>query len=256
MMGKMDFNSKNFRYVKLGFSEMMGRIGRGDRLYLRSLSTANPSEEPAQLSQDFPQLAKDFKLADTLNLDTKNIFSSILRVSGKVNMWLHYDVSSLCPDLKDKYSHGYQVMANVYAQVQGSKRMILFPPSDVSYLAFAPGASSSSLDVFGEGNKEAMAYSHPHEAVLEPGDVLFLPSMWLHTAMPLSESSVAVNIFFRDMAKGYSGGKDVYGNKDLQGYEKGRQDISKIKKALQGLPRETQQFYSLRLADELLSIDE
>lgn len=134
--------------------------------------------------------------------------------------------------------------------------MILFPPSDVSHLAFAPGASSSSLDVFGEGNKEARAYTHPYETVLEPGDVLFLPSMWLHSATPLTESSVAVNIFFRDMAKGYSGGRDVYGNKDLPAYEKGRQDISRIKKALQGLPRETQQFYSLRLADELLSLDE
>lgn len=94
--GKMDFNSKNFRYVKLSFSAMMERISKGDRLYLRSLSTENPSERPAQLDEDFPQLAKDFKLADSLSLDSKNVFSSILRISGKVNMWLHYDVSAPC----------------------------------------------------------------------------------------------------------------------------------------------------------------
>jgi tRNA wybutosine-synthesizing protein 4 len=121
-------------------------------------------------------------------------------------------------------------MANVYAQVIGSKRMILFPPSDVSHLAFAPGASSSSLDVFSSLDSPTLAATHPHEACLEPGDVLFLPPLWLHTATPTTDMSVAVNVFFRDLDSGYSAGRDVYGNRDLAAYEKADKILVKLAK--------------------------
>lgn len=147
-------------------------------------------------------------------------------------------------------------MANVYAQVVGSKRLILFPPSDVAHLAFAPGASSSSIDVFSSLESPALASTRPHEAHLEPGDVLFLPPLWLHTATPTTDMSVAVNVFFRDLDSGYSAGRDVYGNRDLAAYEKGRQDIGKVGKAFQQFPEETRRFYLTRLADELLQLAE
>ena len=142
-------------------------------------------------------------------------------------------------------------MANVYAQVHGSKRMILFPPGDVRHLSFAPGASSSSLDVFSSLDSTSLQSTRPHEALLGPGDVLFLPPMWLHTATPTSDMSIAVNIFFRDLLGGYSTGRDVYGNRDLAGYEKGRQEVTKIAKNFEQLPADIRRFYLDRLADEL-----
>ena len=63
-------------------------------MYLRSLSRDKPSGMPAILENDFPRLAKDFCLPPELGHIRKNLFSSVLRVSGRVNMWLHYDVSS------------------------------------------------------------------------------------------------------------------------------------------------------------------
>lgn len=45
-------------------------------------------------------------------------------------------------------------------------------------------------------------------------------------------------------------GRDVYGNRDIQAYEKGRQDINKIRKAFDNLPRTVQDFYLQRLAAE------
>lgn len=143
-------------------------------------------------------------------------------------------------------------MANIYMQIRGSKRMILFPPKDVPQLGFAPGASSSSLDVFSTLESPELAATHPYEAILEPGDVLFLPAMWLHTAMPTTDMSVAVNIFFRDLESGYSAGRDVYGNRDLAAYEKGRQDVAKIAKAFDKLPEDIRQFYLARLGEELM----
>lgn len=142
-------------------------------------------------------------------------------------------------------------MANVYVQIRGSKRMVLFPPSDVSHLSFAPGASSSSLDVFASLDSPSLLGTRPHEVILEPGDVLFLPPMWLHTATPTTDMSVAVNVFFRDLDGAYSSGRDVYGNRDLAAYEKGRQDAFKIEKNFEKLPREIRSFYLSRIADEL-----
>lgn len=144
-------------------------------------------------------------------------------------------------------------MANVYVQVRGSKRMMLFPPGDVTQLCFAPGASSSSLDVFSALDTPSLAATHPHEAVLSPGDVLFLPPMWLHTATPTTDMSIAVNVFFRDLEGGYAAGRDVYGNRDLAAYEKGRQEAARISRGFEGLPGEIRRFYLARIADELVS---
>ncbi|KAH7311763.1 S-adenosyl-L-methionine-dependent methyltransferase [Stachybotrys elegans] len=230
----MDFNSKNFRYITQSFHNVMSRVQEGQRLYLRSLSQAQPSDSPANLGDDFPALAREFTLPPELEHVKDNHFSSILRVSGRVNMWLHYDV-----------------MANVYAQIQGSKRMVLFPPSDVTKLSFAPGASSSSLNVFAGLDTPSLANTRPHEAILSPGDVLLLPPMWLHTAHPETPLSIAVNVFFRDLDSGYSTGRDVYGNRDLAAYEKSRLDVARIAKAFQTLPPDIRDFYLKRLGDEL-----
>jgi tRNA wybutosine-synthesizing protein 4 len=130
--------------------------------------------------------------------------------------------------------------------------MVLFPPTDVCHLAFAPGASSSSLDVFSALEKHQLSGTHPYEAQLEAGDLLFLPAMWFHTATPTTNLSVAVNYFFHDLKSGYSSGRDVYGNRDLAAYEKGRQDVARIAKGFEQLPPEIRQFYLARLADELV----
>ena len=89
----MDFTTKNFRYATAEFGDFARRVGQGDKLYLRALSQEKPSEKPALLADDFPTLAPDFVLPPQLSLVEENLFSSVLRVSGSGNMWLHYDVS-------------------------------------------------------------------------------------------------------------------------------------------------------------------
>lgn len=41
---------------------------------------------------------------------------------------------------------------------------------------------------------------HSHKARLSPGDMVLIPSTWLHTTSPMSEMSLAVNVVFRDFA--------------------------------------------------------
>jgi tRNA wybutosine-synthesizing protein 4 len=94
----MDFNSKNFRYVTDSFGNIVERLQNGSsRLYLRSLSHDKPTESPANMSEDFPGLSGDFCLPEEVSFVRENLFSSVLRVSGRVNMWLHYDVSVPIP---------------------------------------------------------------------------------------------------------------------------------------------------------------
>lgn len=69
------------------------------------------------------------------------------------------------------------MQANVYCQISGSKRMVLFPPADVNVLSFAPGASSSSIDVFESLESPGLRNTHPLQAELQPGDILYLPPL-------------------------------------------------------------------------------
>ncbi|KAK5635016.1 hypothetical protein RRF57_010728 [Xylaria bambusicola] len=219
----MDFNAKNFSYITKDFASFIKEVEPGGKQYLRALSSEHPSDLPGTLEADFPSIAGDFQLPEELSFVKRNEHSSVLRISGRVNMWLHYD---------------------------GSKKLLLFPPDDVSHLSFAPGASSSSIDVF--SSLETLATTHPHEATLKPGDILFLPPLWLHATAPLTDFGVAVNVFFRNLEAGYASGRDVYGNRDVAAYEKGRQDVARIANSFSKLPRDMQAFYVRRLADEMV----
>lgn len=150
-------------------------------------------------------------------------------------------------------------MANVLCQIRGERQLILFPPDDVQALHLPAGASSSTIDIFHNASADSIASipgTSPHEAILKPGDILFLPPLWLHTACsPRKEQvSVAVNVFFRSLSNGYAAGRDVYGNRDLQAYEKSRQDLQKVARSFVGVPPDMARFYLQRLAQELQEI--
>ena len=90
----MNFQRKNFRYVKKSFRDFIKSCSQGSPQYLRSLATNKPADEPAHFYDDFPNLKHDFRLPPQLRTVMHNEHSSPLRISGPVNMWLHYDVSS------------------------------------------------------------------------------------------------------------------------------------------------------------------
>ena len=149
----------------------------------------------------------------------------------------------------------HQVMANILCQIRGSKRLVLFPPEDVGNLQIPPGRSSSDLDVFDPEARQSLPLSltHPREVVLNPGDVLFIPSFWCHAALPLDGISVAVNMFFKALdSHCYAAGKDTYGNKDVPEYEYGRRDIAKAVSRFESMPKDVSRFYLERLAQEML----
>ncbi|KAH7116090.1 hypothetical protein B0J11DRAFT_117254 [Dendryphion nanum] len=233
---RMTFKDKNFQYIKQSFGDFIDGIARGSKTYLRAVSAAQPNKLPTKLEDDFPTIAADFVLPQCLDSVVKEGYhSSPLRISGPVSLWLHYDV-----------------LANVLCQIRGSKTLRLYPPSDVRHLDFPPGGSSSNTNVLSLEATEQLRHAHPHVASLKPGDVLFIPPMWAHTATPEDGASVAVNVFWKNLDKGYAAGKDVYGNRDIQAYENGRRDVEKILRAFKDVPENIRRFYVERLAAELL----
>ncbi|KAJ6274624.1 hypothetical protein PSV08DRAFT_407236 [Bipolaris maydis] len=231
---RMTFKDKNFSYVKKSTTDFLDGIAKGSHEYLRAVSSSQPNKLPTKLEEDFPSIANDFRIPDVCEIVKENYHSSPLRISGPVSLWLHYDV-----------------LSNILCQVHGKKTLFLYPPSDVSLLDFPPGGSSSNTDVLTSKNNK-LRRTHPHVASLAPGDVLFIPPMWSHTATPEDCVSVAVNVFWKGLNKGYAAGKDVYGNRDLQAYENGRRDVEKIVRAFKDIPGDVSRFYLERLAGEIL----
>lgn len=175
----------------------------------------------------------------SLDLNRNSLMTQFLNLKKGINNW--------------KTCRHYDVMANILCQIHGTKRLILYPPSDVSLFSIPPGTSSSSINCFdtGPNRHSSLTLTHPQEALLQPGDIMFIPPLWLHTASPVDNVSISVNIFFRNIDAGYAPGRDTYGNRDLQAYEKGRRDIEKISKSFDRLPTDMGKFYLGRLADEL-----
>lgn len=209
----LSFLNKNFTYETQPFSQFIDAAMNGEYVYLRALCSENPSKLPAALPRDFPTISGDFLLPDALKMAKENEHSSVLRISGKTTMWLHYDV-----------------MANILCQIRGEKRVVLFPPSDIRHLDFVHGETTSGLNVF-TTTKDKLMKTSPVETIIREGEVLFIPACWAHATAPAGEGggSVAVNVFFRSFEdNAYAAGRDVYGNRDLGVYQNGRRDVAKI----------------------------
>jgi tRNA wybutosine-synthesizing protein 4 len=236
----MSFQQKNFKYQTMLFGEFLDAAFSlslsssppHQRMYFRSLSVTKPNAAPANLHNDFPEIAQDFILPPPLSIATENLHSSPLRISSAdVGMWLHYDG-----------------MANVLCHISGTKLFRLYPPTDVTKLSFPPGATTSTIpDIF----SQTVSETTPYDVELNPGDIVYIPPLWLHAAKPLTPC-IAVNVFFRNLSdKAYPHGKDVYASRDLAAYEKGRKKVEGIIKDFRELPKDMKIFYLLRLAEEL-----
>lgn len=146
-------------------------------------------------------------------------------------------------------------MANVLCQIRGTKVVALYPPADALHFFIPPGSSTSPVHIFGDddlGRGIITTASRPCiRATLRPGDVLYIPPLWLHAVCPMENLSVSINVFFRNLKRGYAAGRDVYGHRDLEPYENCRRGIGKMVKAFDGLPREIGSTYLERLAEEL-----
>eukprot|EP01127_Copromyxa_protea_P022393 TRINITY_DN8005_c0_g1_i1.p1 TRINITY_DN8005_c0_g1~~TRINITY_DN8005_c0_g1_i1.p1 ORF type:complete len:1059 (+),score=205.67 TRINITY_DN8005_c0_g1_i1:15-3191(+) len=230
----LDFLNKNYDFKTMPFSDLIDLIFNNDandkRYYFRSIGE-DARKQPSDIRAAIPNLSKDFTIPKELDVVSEKEFSSVLRVSSKhIRVWTHYDV-----------------MDNILCQVVGTKTVTLWHPSEVSNL-YVDGSTSQVLDI----NNPDLA-KFPRFALasclvgtLQPGDILFLPSLWFHNTWT-EDASISVNVFFKHLSDGMYEPKDLYGNKDLLVAEQAMADVEKACQKVANLPAHYSQFYLRKL---------
>ncbi|RNF12025.1 tRNA wybutosine-synthesizing protein 4 [Trypanosoma rangeli] len=208
----LDFVRKNFAFQHVSFASLVDHCvaatsnspkAEGEAWYFRAVAP-NMKTERANLWKDFPGLGSDFVLPPAVAEHVEpRMHQACLRLNAPpLQLWTHYDT-----------------LDNVLCQVVGKKRVVLFPPSEYNNL-YMSGSSSVVLNIdapdLDRFPRFADACRHATEVVLEPGDMLFIPSHWFHHLTTMEGSySISVNVFFERFPREDYDKKDLYGNKDF-----------------------------------------
>lgn len=117
----------------------------------------------------------------------------------RVSIWIGGATTATCH---------FDALDNIACCVAGRRRFTLFPPDQVSNLypgplEPTPGGQVISLVDFNNPDFQRFprfkdALSTAQVAELEPGDALYLPSMWWHHVESLEEYNVLVNYWWDD----------------------------------------------------------
>lgn len=101
----------------------------------------------------------------------------------------------------------YDVPDNIACVVAGRRRFTLFPPDQLENLYIGPidyapaGQAISMVDLlepdFDQHPKFRTAMQHAQVADMQPGDALFIPSMWWHHVEGLQSFNILINYWWR-----------------------------------------------------------
>ncbi|MDO6693034.1 cupin-like domain-containing protein [Aliiglaciecola sp. 3_MG-2023] len=105
----------------------------------------------------------------------------------------------------------YDASDNIACVVSGKRRFITFPPDQIANLYPGPlaptpgGPVITMVDLhnpdFEKYPKIKEALAHGQVAELEPGDAIYIPSMWWHQVEALSPYNILVNYWWSDAEK-------------------------------------------------------
>lgn len=103
----------------------------------------------------------------------------------------------------------YDALENIACVCAGRRRFTLFPPEQLANLYIGPidftpaGQSISLVDLndpdFERFPRFAEALGHAQTAVLEPGDAVFIPSLWWHAVEGLESFNILINHWWRNV---------------------------------------------------------
>ena len=243
----LDFANKNFAYEILtfqGFLQRVQSLTEGSFLYYRS---QHQKRNKASSLDAIGTIGEDFSMPNQL-VGPFQVHSSVLRIASTgLCMWLHYDVCD-----------------NFLCCIRGRKRVVVFHPDDIDRL-YVSGSSSSigsrllacggHAKVWREFPLASAAWGRRFEAVLNAGDVLFIPAFWPHCTEALqsgtNRASISVNTFLlRPELTSLHDPKDVWANRELLPAQEAAKGIEKLAQ----LPPVPRAFYCRKLASELLTM--
>lgn len=122
--------------------------------------------------------------------------------SPMVSIWLGNE---------SKIAAHFDAPNNVACCVAGQRRFTLFPPNQIENLYAGPlhktpsGQIISMVDMnnpdYSKYPKFKIAEESAYQALLNPGDAIFIPSMWWHQVESLGTFNVLVNYWWRNVPK-------------------------------------------------------
>lgn len=121
-------------------------------------------------------------------------------ISAPPSIWIGNRVTASCH---------YDVPNNIAVCAVGQRRFTLFPPDQIRHLypgplAPTPGGQAVSVVDFERPDlarypRFAQALAHARSVVLQPGDAIYIPSMWWHHVQGLDAFNVLVNYWWSSM---------------------------------------------------------
>lgn len=142
-------------------------------------------------------------------------------------------------------------MDNMLIQVIGDKKVTFFSPQDVDYM-YMKGDKSEVIDIENPNLDEYPLFKHTQKyvTILRPGDVVFIPALWLHNTIAQT-FSIGINLFWKHLDDSFYEKQDLYGNKDLLNATKAFDLTKRSIKEVNSLPKEYKQFYIRRMIQML-----
>ena len=197
------------------FTVNIGEPAAGDRLFYDSDMQINFRTGRASLTDIFGGLADNEGRADApviylSSIDMFDFFEG-LHEANHLDLGTREPLASIWIGNRSRIAPHNDVPNNVAVCVVGRRRFTLFPPDQFANLYLGPvdhtpaGRPVSMVDLadpdLDRFPRIVEALAHAQVAELEPGDAIFIPSLWWHQVQALGPFNILVNYWWRDVPR-------------------------------------------------------
>ncbi len=197
------------------FTVNIGEPAAGERLFYDTEMQMNFRTGSASLADILERLSDSERRADATAIYLSSIdmfgFFEGLHESNHLELGARKPLSSIWIGNRTRVAPHNDVPNNVAVCVAGNRRFTLFPPDQFENLYLGPidhtpaGRPVSMVDLSNPDidrfPRIAKALAHAQVAELEPGDAIFIPSLWWHQVEALSPFNILVNYWWRDVPR-------------------------------------------------------
>ena len=178
-----DLEGLNFKRGQIPLSQVLGQL----------LAQLEGAEEHSIAVQSLPvrDVLPDFEAQNPMPL-----------VDAAPTMWI---------GSRGKVAPHYDVHRNVACVVSGRRHFTLYPPDQIANLYPGPilgapgGVPISMVDIWNPDLDQYPGYADARgaalEATLEPGDAVYIPSLWWHAVESLERINVLVNYWWAGISR-------------------------------------------------------